>query len=59
MMITIGIVALALATFDHRRSLTALHAQYGVTVPPSLATKVSYLVGVFGVLLLLAAIFYQ
>jgi putative membrane protein len=59
MMITIGIVALALATLGHRRSLTALHAQYGVMVPPSLATTVSYLVGVFGVLLLLAAIFHQ
>jgi putative membrane protein len=59
MMITIGIVALVLATVGHRRSLEALHIQYGVVAPPSLATTVSWLVGVFGLLLLLAAIFHQ
>ena len=58
-MITIGIVALALATIGHRRSLETLRAQYGVVAPSSLATTVSWLVGVFGVLLLLAAILHQ
>ena len=59
MMITIGIVALVLATIGHRRSLEALRVQYGIPVPHSLATTVSWLVGVFGLLLLLAVVFHQ
>ena len=59
MMITIGIVALVLATIGHRRSLAALRLQHGVPVPHSLATTVSLMVGVFGLLLLVAALFHQ
>ena len=59
MMITIGIVALLLATIGHRRSLAALRVQYGEPLPYSLATTVSWLVGVFGLLLLLAVVFHQ
>jgi putative membrane protein len=59
MMITIGIVALLLATIGHRRSLAALRVQYGVPLPHSLATTVSWLVGVFGLILLLAVVFHQ
>ena len=59
MMIAVGIVALVLATIGHRRSLEKMRAQYGVLVPYSLATTVSWLVGVLGVLLLLAVVFHQ
>ena len=59
MMITIGIVALILATIAHRRSLAALRAEYAVPVPYSLATTVSWLVGGFGLLLLLSVVFHQ
>ena len=59
MMITIGILSLLLATIAHRRSLAALHAQYAVPVPYSLATTVAWLVGLFGALLLLSVIFHQ
>ena len=59
MMMTIGMVALVLATIGHRRSLAALRVQYGVPVPHSLATTVSLMVGVFGLLLLVAALFHQ
>jgi putative membrane protein len=59
MMITIGLVALVLATIGHRRSLAAMRVQYGVPVPHSLATTVSLMVGVFGLFLLVAALFHQ
>ena len=49
LMIGIGLTALLLATFQHRRDLMGLRAEYG-QVPYSLATVVAAMVGVLGVL---------
>ncbi len=57
-MISIGIIALALATFQHRRDMVrmrAIHPQ----VPKSLATVLSGLISLLGVIALLAVIFRQ
>jgi hypothetical protein len=54
MMIAIGLVALAVATLEHRRSLHALRNEYGLIVPRSLATILATLVallGIFGLVL--------
>ena len=49
LMIAIGLTALLLATFQHRRDRLGLQAEYG-QVPYSLAGVVAALVGVLGVL---------
>lgn len=60
LMIGIGLTALGLATLEHRRSLQGLRTGYGdLLVPSSLAAVVAALVGVLGVLLLLAVAFRQ
>lgn len=56
MMIVIGIVALAFATFQHRRDMKALRAQHP-EVPYSLATILAGLIALLGVLALIAVIF--
>ena len=58
LMITMGIVALAIATFQHRRDMKALRAQYP-EVPYSLATVLAGLISLLGVAALLAVIFRQ
>ena len=57
-MITIGLAGLVLATFEHRRSLVALRAEYGGTVPYSLTTVVATLIASLGVLLFIAVAFH-
>jgi putative membrane protein len=58
--ISLGIIALLLATVDHRRSMEGLRAQYGISnVPYSLATVLAALISCFGVLGLVAVIFHQ
>ena len=56
LMIGIGIASLILATIGHRRSMRALRANYGALVPNSLATVVAGLIGILGVLLLVAVV---
>jgi putative membrane protein len=55
-MIFIGLVALALATWDHRRSMLALRASYGA-IPYSASAAVGFLVFSLGVAALLAMFF--
>jgi putative membrane protein len=55
-MICIGIVALILATWQHRRDMKALRA-YHPEVPYSLATVLAGLMSLLGVVALLAVIF--
>jgi inner membrane protein YidH len=58
--ISIGVIALLLATVEHRRSMEGLRAQYGtVNVPYSLATVLAALISCFGILGLVAVIFRQ
>jgi putative membrane protein len=49
LMISIGLTALALATFEHRRHMNALRTSYG-PMPISLAAVVAALIAVLGVL---------
>jgi putative membrane protein len=56
LMIGIGIVALVLATIEHRRNLEALRREYG-KVPYSVATLLAVLMSLFGVAGLLAVFF--
>ncbi|HKR11277.1 MAG TPA: DUF202 domain-containing protein [Pyrinomonadaceae bacterium] len=56
LMICIGIVALTLATWQHRRDMVALRAIHP-EVPYSLATVLAGLMSLLGVLALLAVIF--
>ena len=56
MMIAIGLVALLLATADHRRHMAHLRAEYG-SIPYSLAAVVALLIGVLGVVGLVAVLF--
>lgn len=56
LMICIGIVALTLATWQHRRDMVALRALHP-EVPYSLATVLAGLISLLGVVALLAAIF--
>jgi putative membrane protein len=57
LMIGIGITALILATIGHRRSMRALRADYGALIPYSLSTVVAGLIGILGVVLLVAVLF--
>ena len=56
-MIGIGLGSLVIATIQHRRELVILRTQYGAVVPLSLATVTATLIGLLGVVLLLAVIF--
>ena len=56
LMIGIGITALILATIGPRRSMHALRAEYGAVIPYSLSTVVAALIGILGVLLLVAVL---
>lgn len=58
LMIVIGILALVLATLQHRRDMKALRAHYP-EVPYSLATVLVGLISILGVLALLAVVFRQ
>lgn len=55
LMISIGLVALTLATIEHRRQLRAMRVEYG-SVPYSLATVVAALIAALGVLGLLSVL---
>ena len=57
-MITIGIVALALATLQHRRDMIALRALHP-EVPYSMATVLAGLISLLGLAALLAVLFRQ
>lgn len=56
LMISIGIVALMIATIQHRRDMKALRAQHP-EVPQSMATILAALISLLGVISLLAVIF--
>jgi putative membrane protein len=56
LMIGIGLAALALATFEHRRSMQALRAEYG-ELPYSLAALMAGLLAVLGLFGLAAVLF--
>ena len=59
LMIVIGLVALVLATVEHRRSMRQLRAVYGRrAVPVSLSAVVAALVAALGILGLLAVLFH-
>ena len=58
LMISIGLAALLLATWQHRRDLEALRAQYG-EVPYSLATVIAGLIAVLGLVSLVLVILRQ
>ena len=58
LMIAIGIIALALATVQHRRDMKALRRHHP-EVPYSLATVLAGLISLLGVVALLAVIFHQ
>jgi len=57
-MITIGIVALILATVQHRRDMLALRALHP-EVPYSMATVLAGLISILGLAALLAVLFRQ
>jgi putative membrane protein len=57
-MISIGLVAVLLATFQHVRTMHQLRAQY-LDVPYSLAALVALLVSVLGIIALIAVIYRQ
>jgi len=56
-MITIGLAGLVLATFEHRRSMVALRAEYGGIVPYSMTTVIATLIASLAVLLFIAVAF--
>ena len=56
LMIGVGVVALVLATIEHRRSLQSLRREYGHVIPPSLATVLAALISGLGILGLVAVI---
>ena len=58
LMTSIGLVALALASWQHRRDMKALRAQHP-GVPYSLAIVLAVLISILGMVALLAAIFRQ
>jgi putative membrane protein len=58
LMISLGIVALVFATFDHRRNLQALRAAYG-PVQYSVASLLAGLMSVLGLVSLIAVLFRQ
>jgi len=55
-MITTGLAALVLASFDHHRSLKALRALYG-PMPSSAASAIGIVIGILGLLALCAVLF--
>lgn len=55
-MILIGLIALTLATIEHRRSMVQMRATYG-NVPRSLATIVAGLIAALGIVSLIAVVF--
>ncbi|MFC3550362.1 YidH family protein [Lysobacter cavernae] len=57
-MIGSGIIALVVATWDHRRNMGRLRAHYG-PMPWSPATVLATLIGLLGVMGLLAVVFRQ
>jgi putative membrane protein len=60
MMIIIGILALLLATIDHRGHMVALRAEYGASrVPYSMSAVLAALIALLGVLGLVLVIFHQ
>ena len=58
LMIAIGIIALALATVQHRRDMIALRKHHP-EVPYSLATVLAGLISLLGIVALLAVLFRQ
>lgn len=58
LMIAFGIIALALATLQHRRDMRALRKHHP-EVPYSLATVLAGLISLLGIVALLAVIFRQ
>jgi putative membrane protein len=58
LMISIGVITLALATADHRRSMRALREQYG-NVPYSHTAILAALISLLGVIGLVAVVFQQ
>lgn len=56
-MIGMGLGSLIIATIQHRRDLEALRKEYGMAIPVSLAAVTAGLIGLLGVLLLLAVVF--
>jgi putative membrane protein len=59
MMISIGLLALLLSTIQHRQSLQGLRAEYGGSVPLSLATLVAGLFSALGLIALVAVVLRQ
>ena len=58
MLIGTGLVALVMATFQHRSSMVRLRSETGATIVPiSIATVVSALFSIFGVLAFVAVLF--
>jgi putative membrane protein len=57
-MIGIGVVALLLATAEHRREMVEMRKLYA-KVPYSIATVIAGLVGIFGLICFVAVIFRQ
>jgi uncharacterized membrane protein YidH (DUF202 family) len=55
-LIALGIISLALATIEHRRSMQQLRREYG-EFPPSVAAVVAFILSGLGVLGLIAVIF--
>jgi putative membrane protein len=56
-MVSIGLVALLLATFEHRRDIQLLKAQHPEILPSPLPVGVALLISVLGLLALIAMIF--
>ncbi len=60
LMIVIGLLALVIATIEHRKSMQALRAEYAeAKVPYSLAAIMAALIGALGILGLASVIFRQ
>ena len=57
LMMSIGVIALVLATTEHRRNLRALRAEYPELVPLSLAMVIAALIGLLGVVGLFDVVF--
>ena len=59
LMIGIGLISLAMATVEHRRSLKALRSEYGHLVPYSLATVMATLIALLGIFGFLSVVLHQ
>ena len=57
-MMALGIIALQVATFQHRHDMAILHAEYGLKLP-SLAAKVAIVISITGTIAWLLVIFRQ